>query len=145
MPLEAALAAGRYLFLGLLTLLLWQLYQVVQRDLRAVRRAAMAETAPAQAPREPRLVVERGPSQGQAWLLRNPVTIGRSEGNDLRLEDQFASSHHARVYLDGQTVVVEDLGSTNGTVVNGGRIVGAVAVTAGARIEIGGTTLRVEA
>ena len=145
MPLEAALAVGRYLFLGLLTLLLWTLYRAVQADLRAVRRAARAEAELNAPQREPRLVVELGPALGQAWLLRTPVSIGRAEDNTLRIDDQFASSHHARVYFDGQSVVVEDLGSTNGTLVNQQRISGAVAVPVGARVTIGSTTLRVEA
>src|SRR5579875_3459296 len=64
---------------------------------------------------EPRLVVDRaeGYEPGVAYDLMEPVTLGR--GNvELRLYDPFASSRHAMISRQGRTVVIEDLGSTNG-------------------------------
>ncbi len=69
---------------------------------------------------EPRLVVDRaeGHQPGVAYDLMDPVTLGRGDV-EIRLGDPFASSRHARITRQGRTLVVEDLGSTNGTLLNG--------------------------
>ena len=67
--------------------------------------------------RSPRLVVERAPGHepGMIYDLDGDLVLGRGERAAIRLEDPFASARHARIYEQGTTVVVEDLGSTNGT------------------------------
>jgi len=59
--------------------------------------------------------VRRVPVVGQ-------MTIGRSQGNDLVLNSMFISRRHARVWRQGERVIIEDLSSTNGTFVNGQRL-----------------------
>jgi hypothetical protein len=68
---------------------------------------------------EPRLVVDRaaGHQDGVAYDLSAGATLGRGDV-EIRLEDPFASSHHARISRQGRTLVIEDLGSTNGTYLN---------------------------
>jgi hypothetical protein len=70
--------------------------------------------------REPRLVVERAPGHesGMIYDLDGDLILGRGDRAEIRLEDPFASAQHARIYEQGNTVVVEDLGSTNGTYLN---------------------------
>jgi len=70
--------------------------------------------------RAPRLVVERAPGHdpGMIYDLDGDIVLGRGEQAEIRLEDPFASSRHARVYEQGNIVVIEDLGSTNGTYLN---------------------------
>jgi len=70
--------------------------------------------------REPRLVVERAPGHeaGMIYDLDGDLVLGRGDHAAIRLEDPFASSRHARVYEQGASIVVEDLGSTNGTYLN---------------------------
>lgn len=71
------------------------------------------------------LVMNRGPRQGLRWPVTKPtVAIGRAAGNDLVIDDQDVSRQHARLTWDGRQVIVEDLGSSNGTFVNGARISG---------------------
>lgn len=87
---------------------------------------------------EPRLVVERaeGHEPGVAYDLMDPVTLGR--GNvELKLGDAFASSRHAKITRQGRTVVIEDLGSTNGTYLNGQALGGPQPLHDGDRIRIG--------
>lgn len=87
---------------------------------------------------EPRLVVEHaaGHEPGVAYDLMEPVTLGR--GNvELRLEDAFASSRHAMITRQGRTVVIEDLGSTNGTYLNGQTLTGPQPLHDGDHIRIG--------
>jgi hypothetical protein len=68
----------------------------------------------------PRLVVERAPGHdsGMIYDLDGDIVLGRGDRAEIRLEDPFASARHARVYEQGNAVVIEDLGSTNGTYLN---------------------------
>jgi pSer/pThr/pTyr-binding forkhead associated (FHA) protein len=68
----------------------------------------------------PRLVVERAPGHqpGMIYDLDGDLVLGRGDHAQIRLEDPFASSRHARVYEQGNMVVIEDLDSTNGTYLN---------------------------
>ena len=70
--------------------------------------------------RAPRLVIERAPGHdpGMIYDLDGDLVLGRGDRAEIRLEDPFASSRHARVYEQGNIVVIEDLGSTNGTYLN---------------------------
>jgi len=87
---------------------------------------------------EPRLVVDHAPGHapGVAYDLMDPVTLGR--GNvELKLEDSFASSRHAQITRQGRIVVIEDLGSTNGTYLNGEVLTGPQPLHDGDKIRIG--------
>jgi hypothetical protein len=70
--------------------------------------------------RAPRLVVERAPGHdpGMIYDLGGDVVLGRGDTAEIRLSDPFASSRHARIYEQGRILVIEDLGSTNGTYLN---------------------------
>jgi hypothetical protein len=70
--------------------------------------------------RSPQLVVARAPGHdaGMIYDIDGALVLGRGDRAEIRLEDPFASSRHARVYEQGNVVVIEDLGSTNGTYLN---------------------------
>lgn len=69
------------------------------------------------------LVVERGPKAGMTFVLHPGVTTaGRHPDSDIFLDDVTVSRHHCRFSWDGERLVVEDSGSTNGTYVNGARV-----------------------
>ncbi len=75
-------------------------------------------------------------------LTGQPLSIGRSDANDLCVaDDPYISGHHARLYLQAGYAVVEDLGSTNGTYVNNDRISEPNDLEIGDRIQIGGVIL----
>lgn len=94
----------------------------------------------------PRLIVERSPSlaTGSEYPLDEGMTIGRSRRNGLPLSDQFVSHLHARIFPHGQFLFIEDLGSTNGTFVNGRRIEGQAQLKVRDEISFGETVLRYE-
>ncbi len=87
----------------------------------------------------PRLRVETaaGLRDGVAYDLSDGAVLGRSEDSDIRLEDSFASSSHARLLPQGDVVVLEDLGSTNGTYLNGEPLRGPQPLHVGDKIRIG--------
>ena len=87
----------------------------------------------------PKLRVEAGAGlrAGAAYDLSGGVLLGRGDAADIRLEDSFASSRHARLTPHGEVMVVEDLGSTNGTYLNGEPLTGPQPLHPGDRIRIG--------
>lgn len=87
---------------------------------------------------EPRLLVERAADHetGVAYDLSEGATLGRGDV-EIRLEDPFASSRHARISLEGHVAVIEDLGSTNGTYLNENPLNGPQPLRDGDLIRIG--------
>ncbi|MFZ0535036.1 MAG: FHA domain-containing protein [Anaerolineales bacterium] len=72
-----------------------------------------------------RLVVRQGPIPGQVFELnRNEVSIGRDISNDFVINDAEVSRKHARLILEGDRYKIEDLNSTNGTYIDGQRLIG---------------------
>lgn len=157
--LEPASVALKLAFLAVLYLfLLW----VVRSALRDLRRSdpetALGGPLAAPAPEadatglhradeamlgvavegEPRLVVDHAPGHppGIAYALERPVTLGRGDV-EIRLDDPFASTRHARIDREGSVLVLEDLGSTNGTYLNDEPLTGPQALHHGDRIRIG--------
>ena len=89
------------------------------------------------------LVVIDGPLAGSSVpLTGNTITLGRAASNTVVLDDEFVSSHHARVYTDPATGqwAIEDLGSTNGTVVNQQRLDAPMILGSRVPVRIGATT-----
>src|SRR6476469_8619841 len=90
----------------------------------------------------PELIVkypDRAPDRFPLGRLR--ITLGRSARNDLCIPDPFASRVHAEVRREGDEYVLQDLGSANGTLYNGGTVQGVIPLTAGGRIQIGETEI----
>jgi hypothetical protein len=74
---------------------------------------------------------------GAAYDLSGGAVLGRGDGADIRLEDTFASTSHARLVPQGEVIVLEDMGSTNGTYLNGEPLLGPQPLHAGDQIRIG--------
>jgi len=71
--------------------------------------------------------------------VRGVVVVGRGASSDVQIDDEFASERHAQFALEGTTITVEDLGSTNGTTIDGVRIEGRVEVAPGTAVIVGRT------
>jgi beta propeller repeat protein len=89
----------------------------------------------------PRLVVQVGGQVVKEVDLQAELSIGRAEDNDLQLMDPKASRHHARLHREGPTYILTDLGSANGTRVNGVRLTAPHTLQHGERITIGDTDM----
>jgi predicted component of type VI protein secretion system len=89
------------------------------------------------------LVVQEGPGTGAQHPIEEAVTIGRDQSADLQLRDKAVSRRHATVRVEGETAVVEDLGSRNGTYVNGERVDDAHRLREGDAVQVGATVLEI--
>lgn len=165
---EFALTLLRLAFLGALWLFIIITVIALRRDLmqpREARPASSRQTSrppkpakPAKPPKQPKqpraskhaksgpsLVVTEGPlAQTVIPLGTAQVTIGRAPDSTLVIDDDYASSRHARVYPGDDGWIVEDLGSTNGTWVDRTRITSPTVLPPGVPLRIGRTTLQLQ-
>ena len=91
-----------------------------------------------------RVATGAGLRSGSAYDLSEGALLGRGDGADIRLEDAFASTRHARLVPQGDVIVLEDLGSTNGTYLNGEPLRGPQPLHVGDQIKIGDSEFRFE-
>jgi len=90
------------------------------------------------------LTVTAGPLEGTTIPLGEaPVTIGRAPTSTLVIDDDYCSARHARVYREGESWWIEDLGSTNGTYIEDARVYDPVEASPGTTIRLGATELEV--
>ena len=156
---EQALLALKIGFLVLLYLFIWSVVRSVTRDLRSAPQESIVlsakEANELRARYEPvvptsvaRVLVLDSPAlqPGTTVELTGPPRLGRGGENARRLDgDDFASTRHAMLEPRPDGLWVEDIGSTNGTFVNGARVTTARLLAAGDVVRIGQTDLRVEA
>jgi pSer/pThr/pTyr-binding forkhead associated (FHA) protein len=82
---------------------------------------------------------------GHSWILNLPVNVGRSSDSPVCIDDDSISRSHCQLYLSAdETLMVRDLGSLNGTYVNGTRIRHAHSLVPGDELQLGSVMLRVE-
>lgn len=156
-PVSVALKFG---FLAVLYLFVLWVARSARRDLRSGEATLSAERGGVDAPpiagdatgmysasapapdvahRSPQLVVEKAPGHepGMIYDVDGDVVLGRGEQAEIRLQDPFASSRHAHIYEQAGAVVLEDLGSTNGTYLNEEVLQGPRPLHPGDRVRIG--------
>jgi pSer/pThr/pTyr-binding forkhead associated (FHA) protein len=154
---EIALTIIKVAFLALLWLFILSAVSVIRTDLfgktvRAQDQPQELETPPAPPRRakrqrgEPRVfMISQGNQAGlSAELSAGVVMIGRGADCQLILDDDYVSTRHARVVGTPNGIYVEDLGSTNGTYVNGQRITAPTTITLADTVRIGKTILKLE-
>jgi hypothetical protein len=130
----------RLIFLAMLYAFLWMVVRALVRDLRAAAREPTTELG--------RLVIVASPSgepaAGAAFALDAITSLGRDVNNSIVLDDEFVSTTHAALTYRGRAWYVEDLGSTNGTFVNGSQVDGLAPIAFGDEIQVGQVRLRLE-
>jgi pSer/pThr/pTyr-binding forkhead associated (FHA) protein len=141
----------KFLFLALLYFFVYRAIRSVAVDLRTAQPASAparrgkprgrgAKGAKAKPPRSIAVLGEGG-RRGETVPLDGTIQIGRGEACQIRVEDTYVSSFHARVYSRDGAWYVEDLGSTNGTYLNQRRVTSPAELRAGDRLRVGKTTL----
>jgi pSer/pThr/pTyr-binding forkhead associated (FHA) protein len=153
-----ALQLFRFGFLALLWLFVFACMRVIRSDMRTSGQVRVATPPPARrrgkssaaqtggmarVPGQPThlLVTEGGLTGTRIGLTGAPVLIGRANDSTLVLEDDYASTRHARISLQDGMWVVEDLGSTNGTYLGQRKLDGPVPMEPGVPLRIGKTAL----
>lgn len=81
--------------------------------------------------------------RGGVIPIQREITVGRKNDNLLVLDDPYASGHHARIYVKNNDCIIEDLRSTNGTLLNGLKVEGREYLNSGDEIKIGNTSFKV--
>jgi hypothetical protein len=154
MALDPVAVALKFGFLAVLYLFLLWMARSALKDLRQGRRSELpaqdyedatgmhtagARLAGDGAHGTPKLRVQSaaGLRAGSAYDLSDGALLGRGDAADIQLEDSFASTQHARLSPQGGVMVLEDLGSTNGTYLNDEPLRGPQPLHAGDRIRIG--------
>lgn len=129
------LLAGRILLIVLLYIFLYALMHTGVGLVKGQRKDAVWT-----------IIVEYGPSglKGMKIDVLGPVVVGRSPGADIVIPEMYVSGKHARFSLQGPALIVEDLGSTNGTLVNGHDVAEGVLLRDGDIIQIGDVSLKVK-
>jgi len=152
---ETTLLLLKIAFLVLLYLFIWRIVRSAARDLRLPQESMILSPQQASAllPQPParelgRLIVLKSPTLGQGDVVTldvHALRVGRGRDNDLSVgADEYASSHHARFEPRRDGVYVADVGSTNGTFVNGIRRTHERRLVPGDVVRIGETDLRFE-
>lgn len=162
---EFALTLLRLAFLGALWLFVIITVVALRRDLVQPREARPTSTRPVKPPkpakppkppkpakatrktstRGPSLVVTEGPLLNTVIPLGTAqITLGRAPDSTLVIDDDYASSRHARIYPSDGSWILEDLGSTNGTWIDRTRITSPTVLSPGASLRIGRTTLQLQ-
>lgn len=150
-PISVALKFG---FLAVLYLFLLVIARSAFKDLRRTTAPAPDATGFHAAPAfsevvrgdDGWLVVERGGGleRDERFDLIGGLSIGRSRDSDVQIEDRYASSLHARVFSRAGRFFVEDMNSTNGTLLNGATLKGEAELIDGDNVQIGDTVFRFE-
>lgn len=130
----------RLLFLGLIYLFLARVIRALLRDLRAAAREPLERSG--------RLVILESPGgeppAGQSFGLDVITPLGRDVNNAIVIDDEFASADHAVLTFRGRSWYIEDLGSKNGSYVNGQRVEGVAPMGFGDELQIGQVRMRLE-
>jgi hypothetical protein len=133
--IDITLFAGRVLLIALLFLFLFVVMRTGIGLVRGQNRKDAAWT----------ITVQHGPRElrGVKISVNGPVIVGRAPGADIVIAAAYVSGRHARIARLGENLIIEDLGSTNGTTVNSARIQGTEQLEDGDIVGIGDVTLRV--
>jgi hypothetical protein len=152
---ETTLVALKIAFLVLLYLFIWRIVRSAARDLRLPQESMVLRPHQVQglipqppAPDLGRLIVAGSPALPEGDVIEIDsiaLSIGRGSANDIPIsDDEYASSRHARFDPRRDGLYVEDVGSTNGTFVNGIRLTRERKLTPGDIVRVGQTDLRFE-
>ncbi|MCY7324952.1 MAG: FHA domain-containing protein [Microbacteriaceae bacterium] len=113
----------------------------VQRPQTPANSLPHSTAPPATSTSANRLVITSGPRSGVEMPLSNqPLTVGRSSESGLVIRDDYTSTHHARLMLLNDSWVIQDLDSTNGTFLDGSRVVVPTQIPLNTAVRIGTTS-----
>ncbi|HZJ50885.1 MAG TPA: FHA domain-containing protein [Actinomycetota bacterium] len=140
----------KYAFLAILYIFVARAVKAIYLELRtpnprraSARAPAPARPAPRRTKKAPRklAIVEGENMKGKSFDVSDELVVGRAEKCHIVLDDTYVSQMHARIFSKGEAVMVEDLGSTNGTYLNRRRITSPSELQRGDQVKIGKTVM----
>ena len=148
---ESLLTILKFCFLALLYLFFIRVVRAVWTEVTAPPPVPVAPAPPPRTRREHGgggkraqahlRIVEPAELRGRTYDVADELTIGRAAGCQVPLDDSYASQLHARLFRRNSELLVEDLGSTNGTFLNRKKVDSAVPIRKGDRLQVGKTVL----
>ena len=133
---DIILALLRIIFLGLVYLFVWQVARAIGSHLGISVRRKRKEGS--------RVLFVRSETQrGQEFEVSDVMVMGRSDETDVVLDDPYASEFHLRLVAQENGMMLHDLGSTNGTYVNGRRVSAPTQLRRGDSIQVGKTVMEI--
>jgi pSer/pThr/pTyr-binding forkhead associated (FHA) protein len=133
---DIILALLRIIFLGLVYLFVWQVARAIGTHLGISLRQNRREGTKL-------VMVKSETQQGTEVEVEDVTVLGRSPEADMNLDDPYASEFHMRLVAQDNGMVLHDLGSTNGTYVNGRRVTAPTSLRRGDTIQVGKTVMEV--
>lgn len=133
---DVILALLRIIFLGLVYLFVWQVARAIGSHLGISVRRRRKEGSRV-------LFVRSESQQGDEFEVGDVVVMGRSQETDVVLDDPYASDFHLRLVSQESGMMLHDLGSTNGTYVNGRRVSAPTELKQGDTIQVGKTVMEI--
>lgn len=133
---DVILALLRIIFLGLVYLFVWQVARAIGSHLGISVRRRRKEGSRV-------LFVRSENQQGHEFEVGDVVVMGRSHETDVVLDDPYASDFHLRLVSQENGIMLHDLGSTNGTYVNGRRASAPTELKRGDTIQVGKTVMEI--
>jgi pSer/pThr/pTyr-binding forkhead associated (FHA) protein len=126
----------RLIFLALLFVFVWQVSRSMSRHVGSL--------TPSQKRTKNEIVFVRSESQaGESYIIKDALTFGRSDDADVLLDDPYASEFHLRLVSEEDRLTLHDLGSTNGTYLNGRRVTNPVVLSKSDSLQVGKTVMEV--
>lgn len=146
---EQLLTILKFCVLALLYLFFFRVLRAVWTEIRGPK---VVEASPRRAQREAKRVdrraapvqlaiIEPTSQKGRRYELGQELTVGRAAGCQVTIDDTYASQIHARVFARDGQLLVEDLGSTNGTFLNRRKVQGPQVMRRGDRLQVGNTVM----
>ena len=133
---DIILALLRIIFLGLVYLFVWQVARAIGAHLGISLRRNRREGTKV-------VMIKSETQQGTELEVEDVTVLGRSPEADVLLDDPYASEFHMRLVAQENGMVLHDLGSTNGTYVNGRRVTAPTTLRRGDTIQVGKTVMEV--
>ena len=133
---DVILALLRIIFLGLVYLFVWQVARAIGSHLGISVRRKRREGSRI-------LFVRSEDQQGQEFEVSDVMVLGRSDETDVVMADPYASDFHLRLVAQEDGLMLHDLGSTNGTYVNGRRVSAPTHLRRGDTVQVGKTVMEV--
>jgi pSer/pThr/pTyr-binding forkhead associated (FHA) protein len=135
--------------LALVYLFFFRVLRAVWVEVKPVRSARSrqrprAKPTPAEGQPSRLMILVPDEHRGRQYPLADELTVGRAAGCGVCVDDTYASQVHARIFRRDRQLLIEDLGSTNGTYLNRHRVTGPTPMTSGDQVQVGSTVFEVQ-